>query len=274
MSDAQSLLVILALIYVSDCLVWVRRDGIAVVITSRGRAIVRRPSPWAGNDRGGLAFTTLLPARAVFVCDAGGGSFKWRQIDARVKEVHAKTATLRVFAWMLFGLLFLAAPFLAWWYGFAQVGLLLIAIFAIANATVALAFLRAHRRIDRDDAWHRWTHAIVMLVATPSAVRAVDHATRHGLREFDPLAVAARLAGKDHPVVKTLLRELAYPRAGADAGPRYEAARRAGLEHHEEPPQRSGDAELYCPRCLSQYVHGTASCADCGILLFNTTSRN
>ena len=67
MSDAQSLLVILALIYVSDCLVWVRRDGIAVVITSRGRAIVRRPSSWAGNDRGGLAFTTLLPARAVFV---------------------------------------------------------------------------------------------------------------------------------------------------------------------------------------------------------------
>jgi hypothetical protein len=272
MSDAQSLLVILALIYVSDCLIWLRRDGVAVVITFRGRAIVRRPSSWAANDRGGLAFTTLLPARAVFVCDAPDGSFAWREIDARAKEVQAKTGVLRLLAWILFGQLFIVAPALAWRFGFAQIGLLLIAAFAIANAVIAFTFFRTHRRIDRGDRWHRWTHAIVMLIATPSAVRAVDQATRHAMRGFDPLAVASRLAGNDDPLVRTMLRELAHPLPGANTGARHDAAHRAGLAHREEPPQRSGEAALYCPRCLSQYVQGTASCTDCGIAL-STTSR-
>jgi hypothetical protein len=272
MSDAQSLLVILALIYLSDCLIWLRRDAVAVVVPFGGRAIVRRPSSWAGNDRGGLAFTTLFPARAVFVCDAAGDSFRWRDLDARAKEVQAKTGALRLLSWILFGQLFVVAPTLAWRFGFAQIGMILIAAFAIANAVMAFVFFRTHSHLDRGDRWHRWTHAIVMLIATPSAVRAVDQATRHAMRAFDPIAVASRLAGDDDPVVRTMLRELAYPLPGADTAARYDAARRAGLEHHEEPPKRSGDAESYCPRCLALYVHGTASCTDCGIAL-RTTSR-
>lgn len=265
MSDAQSLLVILALIYLSDCLVWLRRDAVAVVISLRGRAVVRRPSSWAGNDRGGLAFTTLLPARAVFVCDATDGSFKMREIDARAQLAQARTGMLRMLAWFLFYLLFFIAPALTWRYGFAQIGLILIAMFAIANAVMAFAFFRTHRALDRKDTWHRWTHAIVMLVATPSAVRAVDQATRHAMRGFDPLAVASRLAGSGDLVVRTMLRELAHPLAGASPGARYDAARKAGLVHEEEPPKRSGEAEVYCPRCLAQYVGGTETCADCGI---------
>lgn len=265
MSDGQSLLVILALIYLSDCLVWLRRDAIAVVITPHGRAVVRRPSSWAGNDRGGFAFTTLFPARAVFVCEAADGSFKMREIDAAVEHVQARTRMLRLLAWVLFFLLFAVAPALTWIYGFAQIGLILIAAFALANAVLAFAFFRTHRTLDREDKWHRWTHAIVMMVATPSAVRAVDQATRHAMRAFDPLAVASRLAGNDDPLVRTMLRELAHPLPDANTGSRYDAARKAGLVHQEEPPKRSGEAGVYCPRCLAQYVGGTEMCADCGI---------
>ncbi|HEV7764614.1 MAG TPA: hypothetical protein VGQ76_06410 [Thermoanaerobaculia bacterium] len=265
MSDAQWLLIILGVIYLSDCLVWLRRDAIAIVIPLRGRAFVRRSASWAGNERGGLAFLTLLPARAVFVCDATkGGNFRLREIDQRVGRTIADTSVLRMFSLILFVLLFAVAPALAWRFTFERIGLDLIAAFVVFNAAMAILFFRAHRRIDRDDAWHRWTHAIVMLVATPSAVRAIDQTTRSAMREHDPLAVAAHLAGTEDPIVKTMLREFAHPLGGVARDSRYDAARKAGFVHVEEPP---AGASAYCPRCLSLYAAGTSACADCGIVL-------
>lgn len=265
MTDAQWLLIILGVIYLSDCLVWLRRDAIAIVLPLRGRPFVRRSAPWAGNERGGLAFVSFLPARAVFVCDATqGGNFRVPEIDQRLERTLAATRVLRGFSLILFALLFVVAPLLAWRFTFERIGLDLIAAFIVCNAAMAILFFRAHRRIDPDDSWHRWTHAIVMLVATPSAVRAIDQTTRSAMREHDPLAVAAHLAGTEDRAVKTLLRELAHPLGDAPRDSRYDAARKAGFVHVEEPPP---GASAYCPRCLSVYGAGTASCADCGIEL-------
>ncbi|HWW61125.1 MAG TPA: hypothetical protein VN181_07150 [Thermoanaerobaculia bacterium] len=264
MSDGESLLAILALIYLSDCVVWLRKDAVAVVLPHFGRAAVRRPSAWAGNDRGGFAFISILPARAVFVSEGSG--FAMDEIARRVTSTQAQTRLLRALAWMLFVALFGVAPLLTWRFGFARIGLTLIAAFVVVNAVMAIVFFRTHRRIDPDDAWHRWTHAIVMLVATPSAVRAIDQATRHALRESDPLAVAAQVAGSEDRVVKTMLRELAHPIGDPDRA-RLESARKAGLVHREEPPPRVGDASAYCPRCLALYIAGTSDCADCELAL-------
>ena len=258
MTDGQWLLIILGLIYLSECVVWLPKDAIAVVHPLRGKPIVRAAAPWAGNDRGGLAFTTLIPARAVFVCN--GSRFDVDDIRRRTTSSLFETRRLRVLAIALFALTFFAAPALSWRLGFAQIGLWILGAFAVFNATVAIAFLRT----SHGDGWYRWSHAIVMLIATPSAIRAVDYATRNALRDFDPLAAATAVLGPDHPVVTKMLRELAYPPGGAERSARYEAARRAGLEHVERAP---AGAARYCPRCLAAYEQGPAECADCGVEL-------
>lgn len=255
MTDAQWLLLLVALIYVSDCFVWLRPGQAAVVIPLRGRPFVRLQSSW-GNERGGLAFITLIPARAVFIC--GGESFEVEQ--DRVAAILRANRGLHVVCVAVFVALFAAAPALSWQFGFARIGLLVIAAFLLMNVVVSLLFFRAHKRIDPTDRTHRWVHGLVMLVATPSAIRAADQATRHALRDCDPLAVAAQVAGASDPVVKRMLRELAHP-----PGPRYEAARRAGLTHVEEPPPRTAGATAYCPRCLAQYGGERGECADCGL---------
>ncbi len=262
MSDAQSLLIVVVLIYLSDCVVWLRPDAVAVVIPLFGRAAVRTGS-WAGNERGAFAFTTLLPARAVFVLD-GGGSFDLERIDERRTSVLAQTRGLRAVTCVLFTASFVVAPAVGWWLGFAQVGLLLIAAFLLGNLVTALVFFRTHQRVEPADRFHRWVHALVMVVATPSAIRAVDHVTRNVMHGLDPLAVAARIAGEDDPRVKKMLRELAHPLGGGAPGERYDAARVAGLRHEEQRPAR---AAAYCPRCLAEYDAGTATCADCELAL-------
>jgi hypothetical protein len=262
MTDAQWLLVVAALIYLSDCLVWLPRGAVAVVLPLAGSPIVRMPSAWAGNERGGLAFTTLLPARAVFVCDGDG--FRMRAIAERANEVTKSTRRLRVLAVAAFISLFVIAPLLSWRFGFAQIGLLLIAAFLIVNVVIALVFFRAHKRVRPKDRLHRWAHTLVMVIATPTAIRSVDHVSRDLLREFDPLAVAAKLAGEDHPLVRKLLRELAHPAGGAEPGPRYDEARKAGLEHVDEAPE---GASRWCPRCLARYEEGRDTCVDCELPL-------
>lgn len=258
MSDAQWLLILVALIYVSECFVWLRPDAVAIVIPMFGRPAVRRPSDF-GNDRGGLAFTTLLPARALFVCE--GASFKKRELEERLKATLAGTRRLRAVAAAMFVLLFAIAPAVSVRFGFAQIGLLIIAALVLANAIAATAFFRAHKRVDPKERSHRWVHAVVMLVSTPAAIRSVDQVTRGALREFDPIAAAARIAGEDHPEVRRLLRELAHPVGGAERDPRYDAARAAGFTYGEATPRGA------CPRCLAQYGEGIERCADCDIAL-------
>lgn len=265
MTDAQWLLAIVALIYLSDCLVWLPKDAAAVVIPFRRRPFVVLPSSW-GNERGEFAFTTFLPARAVFVCEPAKG-FSMDDADRRVANVLTATRGLYVLTVAVFVALFAVAPLVTIALGFARVGLLLIALFLLANAVVAFTFFRSHARVEPDDPWHRRVYAMVMLVATPSAIRAVDQVTRRALRDFDPLAVAASVAGRDDRMFRRLLRELAHPAGGSAPGPRYEAAVAAGLRHIDERPAVSGDASAYCPRCLALYGDGRVECGDCGLSL-------
>ena len=258
MTDAQWLLVIVAAIYLSECFVWLRPDAAAIVIPLFGRPAVRRPSTF-GNERGALAFTSILPARAVFICD--GESFRKRELDQRLTVLRERTRGLQFIALLIFVALFVAAPLVSLRFGFAQIGLLILAALFVLNVIASIAFFRTHKRVEPANRAHRWTHALVMLVSTPAAIRAMDQITRGALREFDPIAVAARVAGEEDREVRRMLRELAHPIGGAEPGARYAAARAAGFKHVDEVARGA------CPRCLAQYDETVERCADCDLAL-------
>ena len=61
MGELESLLLVLALIYLSECLVWVRRGALAFT-SWRGNLFVVRPSgTWIGNQRGSLLVSNPFP---------------------------------------------------------------------------------------------------------------------------------------------------------------------------------------------------------------------
>lgn len=61
MSEGQSLLLILILLYLSDCLIWVKRESVAFASSWRGRWRLRVPPSWAGNANGGILLLNPLP---------------------------------------------------------------------------------------------------------------------------------------------------------------------------------------------------------------------
>ena len=68
MSEAQTLLLILILIYLSDCLIWVKRESVAFVCTWGGRWRLRVAPSWLGNANGAiLLLNPLPPAGRVFL---------------------------------------------------------------------------------------------------------------------------------------------------------------------------------------------------------------
>ena len=68
MSEAQTLLLILILLYLSECLIWVKRESVAFVSGMSGRWRLKVPPSWLGNANGGiLLLNPLPPAGRVFL---------------------------------------------------------------------------------------------------------------------------------------------------------------------------------------------------------------
>ena len=58
--EGETLLFVLILLYLSECLIWVKRESVAFVSAWR-RWRLATPSSWLGNARGGLLFLNPLP---------------------------------------------------------------------------------------------------------------------------------------------------------------------------------------------------------------------
>ena len=58
--EGETLLFVLILLYLSECLIWVKRESVAFVSAWR-RWRLASPSSWLGNARGGLLFLNPLP---------------------------------------------------------------------------------------------------------------------------------------------------------------------------------------------------------------------
>lgn len=68
MSEGQTLLLILILLYLTECLIWVKRESVAFVSSMGGRWRLRVPPSWLGNANGGiLLLNPLPPSGRVFV---------------------------------------------------------------------------------------------------------------------------------------------------------------------------------------------------------------
>lgn len=61
MSEAQTLLLILILLYLTECLIWVKRESVAFVSSMGGRWRLTVPPSWLGNTNGGILFLNPLP---------------------------------------------------------------------------------------------------------------------------------------------------------------------------------------------------------------------
>ncbi|MCC6409004.1 MAG: hypothetical protein IT453_17720 [Planctomycetes bacterium] len=61
MSDTQALVLLLALVYLSDCVAWVRRGAVAFRALGAGDFRAALPSAFTGNARAGLVWTNPLP---------------------------------------------------------------------------------------------------------------------------------------------------------------------------------------------------------------------
>jgi hypothetical protein len=61
MTDGQTLLLILIVVYLSDCLIWVKRESVAFVSSWGGRWRLRVPPSWLGNANGGILFLNPVP---------------------------------------------------------------------------------------------------------------------------------------------------------------------------------------------------------------------
>ena len=68
MSEGQTLLLILILLYLTECLIWVKRESVAFVSSIGGRWRLTVPPSWLGNANGGiLLLNPLPPAGRVFL---------------------------------------------------------------------------------------------------------------------------------------------------------------------------------------------------------------
>jgi hypothetical protein len=61
MSEGQTLLLILILLYLSECLIWVKRESVAFVSRMSGCWRLTVPPSWLGNANGGILFLNPLP---------------------------------------------------------------------------------------------------------------------------------------------------------------------------------------------------------------------
>ena len=61
MTEGQTLFLILILLYLSDCLIWVKRESVAFVSTWGGRWRLTVPPSWLGNANGGILFLNPAP---------------------------------------------------------------------------------------------------------------------------------------------------------------------------------------------------------------------
>lgn len=71
MSDEQTLLAVIAVIYLVDCLFWIPRNGLGFTRWVGKRWRMREPSTTIGNDRGALGFANPLPPLGLATRGAG-----------------------------------------------------------------------------------------------------------------------------------------------------------------------------------------------------------
>lgn len=265
-----------------DALGPVKVDGAVVHVGSL-------PPLRMASEGGARAFAAFLretgackeKERGARIERALAGRFDVAAVRERRRQYRRSTWALRLCTNLLFLTIFAGVPFIV----FTELGTRWYAILGVALAAWLLTpwFLRRALKacFARAD-WPPMSRQVALLVSPVSAIRAPDLVAQHLLAEFDPLAVAAVLLGRERfaELVREELAELLYgiptPGEVEDETRRWfhERRRRAvqrlakeqgvDLEGLFQPPPREDEGcRTFCPRCRAQYVLTEGVCASC-----------
>lgn len=272
MSDEQTLLAVLVVIYLADCVYWVPRTGLSVTRWIGPTWKLRFPSAILGNQMGAIGFANPLPPLGV-ASRCGGLGLETGAVVKRVTEFDEASRTLRALGNILFVFLFGICPAVVWRFGIVATLLPLVGGIYLQTFVIAWHFRKAHKRLYPGKGEDLFKPLLTMALAAPSAIRAQDILGRWLLEEFHPLAVAKALCSGEtfKNYATTVVRDLRYPPGNISAAAR--AQRETLLAEvskqfqisDEAPPKATDSAhQQYCPRCLQQFTASATSCADCG----------
>lgn len=269
MSESQLLVLILCLVYLSECVCWVRGSHHAFQFSALRRGSVNPPGKGLGNERGRIVISRVLPFTAgLHVVPNSGG-----QLDSSAAQTHwenfrQQTRSLGIGAGLSFLLLFVLVPVVWSVFGAESRQMLWSAvILLLVNFITAGFYFNLHPKYHSGETWDRWQHSILIALVPTHTARARDTLGRKLLENFHPLAVAQfslSEAGFQRFACKAL-REAAHPLPD-QAQPANLPALQEFLTLHGvtiTPPVQSSDATQYCPRCHAQFGAAASTCDDC-----------
>jgi hypothetical protein len=214
-------------------------------------------------------------------------SFDEKAVRERVREFQKRSAILRTLANSLFIFLYILAPLLVWRFAFLNVVWWLVAGLLAHTVSIAILFRRAHGQLYPGCHDERFTPFLTMLLAPPSAIRAVDALGKHLLENFHALAVSKVLLSTEdfRAFARQVILDLRHPMfpicPSADPlAMKTEESFRQQLRNEAEKfvcdsgleleellrPSPRGEAvnTAYCPRCGAQFTTSDGACSDCG----------
>jgi hypothetical protein len=241
------------------------------------------------SERGARALATFL--RELGACKEKERSARIERALAKRLDVSAvrerrrqyrrSTWALQLCTNLLFLSIFAGVPLIV----FTELGTRWYVILGVALAAWILTpwlLRRALKACFARTDWPPTSRQVALLLSPVSAIRAPDLVAQHLLADFDPLAVAAVLLGRERfaELVREELAELLYrvptPGAAEDETRSWfrERRRRAvqGLAKEQgvdpealfqPPPREDEGCRAFCPRCRAQYVLAEGACASC-----------
>ncbi len=281
MTEGQEFYLALVLLYVSECLLWLRPGEWAFLSGWPGGWKADPPRRVGGKRR--IAVAMPLPPLGW-----GFETYGSRVDVAGVREVLAafekRTRWLRAWsAWFVMPWFFVVLPLSYRYHGAELPFFLHLAIGWVAMWVATGMFFLAHRRLHPKKRFDRWQHSLLSLLVPQHAIRSAGIAARPLLATFHPMAVAAAVL-KPTPLREVLgrrWRALTFPAPGQapDEAERAVLARiigHAGLDADSllAPPARGADAVAYCPCCFAMFRDATATCRECegrGVVEFAST---
>jgi hypothetical protein len=269
MTDNQLLVVILGLIYFSECICWIGGTSYAFQFSTLGKGSVNRPGGGLGNAHGRLLLSRLWPFRAgLFVVPGSATNFDLAAAKERWERFRERTRWLGRGAMLSFLLLFGLVP-AVWnlsgaesWQMLASAVLLL-----LVNLTTAVIYFRLHLSYHPGQSWDRWQHALLIGLVPTHTPRARDTLGRSLLQEYHPLTIAALALPQPRfrRLAETCLREATFPLPGHAQPPNLseimEFLQTRGVTLSLPVP--ADDATHYCPRCRAQFGAVASVCEDC-----------
>ncbi len=290
MTETQSLLAVLVLLYAAECFVllprgaWLLRrrigDGFEPVTGGwGGRASsihwispipLVQPSHIVDEKPKALSesATEVTPIAVASLDDAACRRRldEWRSVHGVVDG-----AGFAIFCWV-----FILSPLLVYHFGFAPMFWILAVVTLLLELVVVTFFAMGHSFLYPDAKAVRRVECVKMILCPPIAMRAGDALALPLFAGFHPFAVAAAFDSLKtcRPMLRRVIQDLRFPQhaSGDSAGRVAQLQQLASwLKERGEDVEALVRPEFapnhgfrgYCPRCLTGYTRADGTCSDC-----------